>query len=1458
MSERSYLKEGQEIELSIRKDGSVRETFVIQRVLGEGGSAICYEAKKIADGEVQTGKLKEFYPYDAVEGNHSWYYSLKRLEDGQLVPGGGTSGKFDEMCQEYIDSFKLLEETFANDESSQILKNYIQGGEIWYGCAKEGQATVYIWSSGVEGERFQEYLDYVRQNPEKNADIRLHEILLVIETLTDCIKAMHTAGLLHLDIKPSNFIVPYKSDYTINASNISMFDINTMNSIDNDLPMIAGTDGYAAPEVKMLAEEEAAFWCDEIDNRADYYSIGVMLFYALVILPKEIPDGLYKDSYYDNIHQMLRRSKLIKASAAGLDSKLLSKLADIMKKCLAEKPSDRYESCRNLLEDLKAAEEHARRYVLNSKLIGQNKKLEVVDKNEKGINDPIIVMQKMLYDHPLYENAAGEDIHVLSVGSGIFGLKFLDICLQAGQIADHHLKIRSVSNDPEDALEEYTKVRPAMSSFVNLNGSMSGNLKKSYADLNFEWLGEAAGLEEKKASFSTKSKKANEEIVQAFLDRAEEENISYQYIFVALGEDPLNKNIAELFAEKMKKADQKCTICYISEKKEVKTPKKLEGLLFPIYIKETITPETIDPNLERMAFNAHCMWGKPDNMDLDEFLEEFRKDKYNYSSSLAFALSVKYKLYSIGIDMKEIDIREAAERFQREVLENRKEEPEKQKKFNKLTALEHRRWALEKLSDGWRPPLDKNGELMLEECVARGKAKDDLSLTHACLVFSTETSPLSGKEYTENNHKKWDDPNIDLNLDELDQMSVKLYQLFRKYADEYKRSNPMSGRDMQELEELLSDKETDVVRAFRQFKFCLKNILNGVENYTKQYGYYEKNLIGQLEKVSPVTKEQVKDRLGMIKKAFQPVIEANQYRNYKANDEELIEKLPYILTYYFRSGLAMVFDDGREHNGKSESIFSNVASATVLSPKKLYYLYCFDENSDVEWLQNKIGIVLNYLNKRKIRCGVNFGIACMEEIGNKEKDTLQVSMEQLKKRSKEEHWQAYLEDYEILACDNYHMASAELYEYIQRKKPDLYEGGSLMFHSISETGRFIDRICENGTAYFEFDWRQKKFHNCRDCSYLYYIEDHSHIRIHDMFALANGVDIKVKIPEYEEDYEKLWEIYTGCYLKDKKFEYGVTNWNRLCILFKLYEKSKKPLLRVPITKSIERMNSFTYFLPEYTFKTVRKLLAKFIEFKIAEKESTLVSYASDTCRLVLKTKESLKPQFDELFSNPQYLLGYYGIDVKEEKIGDVNYASVTYIDLRVRDVNLDPDKIGVRGDLYRVLKCLQENNFITGLCSNPNNPNLVSFDYSSPRIKKVLTSAGEILEIYAYYETLKSGYFDDVACGYEVKWENDAMKKGDVKNELDLVLTKGFRSVMVECKAVQKLEQDFYHKLYSIAEHFGVGTEKVIIGNTYKKTDVEMLETNEIQRSRGRQMHIKTFSSEEEIKNIGEELKKLL
>ena len=73
-----------------------------------------------------------------------------------------------------------------------------------------------------------------------------------------------------------------------------------------------------------------------------------------------------------------------------------------------------------------------------------------------------------------------------------------------------------------------------------------------------------------------------------------------------------------------------------------------------------------------------------------------------------------------------------------------------------------------------------------------------------------------------------------------------------------------------------------------------------------------------------------------------------------------------------------------------------------------------------------------------------------------------------------------------------------------------------------------------------------------------------------------------------------------------------------------------------------------------------------------------------------------------------------------------------------------------------------------------------------------------------------------------------------------------------------ELKLDYYHKLHIIADQFGIGTTKVLLGNTYARSNAVANELNTMQRSRGSQLHIKTISSEDRIINIGQTLKNLM
>ena len=181
---RNYLTGS--ILLSRDEDGNFPEEYFIKSVIGEGGSSVCYEAaRRLPDGGEETGKLKEFYPADSVSGDRTWYYSLERLPDGQLVPGEGTTKKFREMCEDYLGTYRLMKKVMADNPENEVLKNYIQHGEILYGCREkyardDRKPTVYIWSSGVAGKGFDTYLAEVRENPSYRPEERLRDILCVM------------------------------------------------------------------------------------------------------------------------------------------------------------------------------------------------------------------------------------------------------------------------------------------------------------------------------------------------------------------------------------------------------------------------------------------------------------------------------------------------------------------------------------------------------------------------------------------------------------------------------------------------------------------------------------------------------------------------------------------------------------------------------------------------------------------------------------------------------------------------------------------------------------------------------------------------------------------------------------------------------------------------------------------------------------------------------------------------------------------------------------------------------------------------------------------------------------------------------------------------------------------------------------------------------------------------------
>lgn len=240
-----------------------------------------------------------------------------------------------------------------------------------------------------------------------------------------------------------------------------------------------------------------------------------------------------------------------------------------------------------------------------------------------------LAVQNLLYSRPLFEYIGIDEknMNVLVLGWNAFSEVFIDQCLQAGQMDSHFLNIKVLTVAAENKLQEYLMKRPALSQFVNVNGSLNGSDLEIYAALNFEEFAEEKFI-------SADEENLTESILNILADAPDEK---YHYFMVSVGNEDANKRIAEnikISADDFMPSEVS-SIHYVSE--NAKQDISIDGIL-PVSKIGFDNIMDVDPELERMAYNAHLTWEDAINGDAIAELKKFKADRYNYLSSIALAL----------------------------------------------------------------------------------------------------------------------------------------------------------------------------------------------------------------------------------------------------------------------------------------------------------------------------------------------------------------------------------------------------------------------------------------------------------------------------------------------------------------------------------------------------------------------------------------------------------------------------------------------------------------------------------------------------------------------------------------------------------------------------------------------------------------------------------------------------
>jgi eukaryotic-like serine/threonine-protein kinase len=192
--------------------------------------------------------------------------------------------------------------------------------------AGEEDGLYYITMELVEGKSLQALLDDGHGFP-------LPRTLRIMEQTCSALQFAHERNVIHRDIKPANLMLT--ADDTVKVTDFGTAKILQFGTMQQTAHVM-GTPSYMSPEqVKGRA----------VDGRSDIFSLGVML-YEMVTGEKPFPGQNITTVIYKIVNENPVPPRQINPSIhAGISA--------VVMKALEKEPDQRYQSCREMLEDLR-------------------------------------------------------------------------------------------------------------------------------------------------------------------------------------------------------------------------------------------------------------------------------------------------------------------------------------------------------------------------------------------------------------------------------------------------------------------------------------------------------------------------------------------------------------------------------------------------------------------------------------------------------------------------------------------------------------------------------------------------------------------------------------------------------------------------------------------------------------------------------------------------------------------------------------------------------------------------------------------------------------------------------------------------------------------------------------------------------------------------------------------------
>jgi eukaryotic-like serine/threonine-protein kinase len=190
--------------------------------------------------------------------------------------------------------------------------------------------TPYIIMEWIEGRSLAEFV--------AGAPLPPDEVAQVGAALADAVHSVHAQEVVHLDLKPENFLLRPSGEAVLLDFGFSHH-ARYPDLLGEELQFAAGSGAYVSPE--QLQDNRS-------DSRSDLYSLGVLLY--------ELATGRQPFGEPESLAGMRDRLWREPAPPRALNARVLPWLQEIILRCLEHDGDERYQSAAHIAMDLRHPE----------------------------------------------------------------------------------------------------------------------------------------------------------------------------------------------------------------------------------------------------------------------------------------------------------------------------------------------------------------------------------------------------------------------------------------------------------------------------------------------------------------------------------------------------------------------------------------------------------------------------------------------------------------------------------------------------------------------------------------------------------------------------------------------------------------------------------------------------------------------------------------------------------------------------------------------------------------------------------------------------------------------------------------------------------------------------------------------------------------------------------------------